>query len=384
MQFITNHPYISAIIAIMLLNSIIKNITRSKRSPIGVLVLAITSFIGHACSPFSGAVDKTISDNYYYSKSGKEIRYSRMGNWFELGNSKVDADVASFEPLAREFAKDKDHVFYKDYIIDAEVDRSTFRAGEAIAYDTNHVYIPLEMVSYDIQDTLKTDDQLFIVAGADPETFERLDDWDWGKDAKNWFYNYRTIAVDYESFTPINTNFCKDINQVYIRTSSEILPCNIDAKTLKIINDRYVADARYIYDYVAWQNQKEVNTLHTFSYEDFERIDGTDSDYLYFDNQVIYDGILIEDATRATFKVLDSPTKAYAKNDQYVYYSGKKICGADVESFRLYDYDQYARDKNHVYCWGIKMEGVDIESFGPKEKTVGYIVIKTTPMQEAK
>ncbi|RLK02522.1 hypothetical protein C8N27_1664 [Tenacibaculum discolor] len=38
--------------------------------------------------PFAGPVDKSISDSYYYSKSKRNICYSPMGNWFELGKEK--------------------------------------------------------------------------------------------------------------------------------------------------------------------------------------------------------------------------------------------------------------------------------------------------------
>ncbi len=352
----------------MLLNSIVKIITKSKLSPIAALVLAIGSFLSQACSPFSGAVNEAVSNNYYYGKFKKDIRYSPMGNWFSLGNNKVNADVASFTPLARDYGKDKDHIFYKENMIDNEVDMPSFRAKDAMAFDKNHVYIATDDLPFSFTDNLNIKTTLFIVAGADPETYQRLEDWSWGKDAKNWFYYYKRLDVDYESFTPINSNFCKDEHRVYIKKSFEIIPCNIEAKTFKSLNDRYVADAKFIYDFVGWENGKEVNKLNKFSYEDFNSVDATDKDYLLFDNQVLYDGNIVEDADRAHFKVIESPTRSYATNDQFVFCYGKKIVGADLETFKLYDYAAYARDKNHVYFWGEKMEGVDIESFGPKEK----------------
>ena len=62
---------------------------------------------------FSGAVDEDKSDSYYYSYDKQQIRYSPMGNWFELGNTLIEgADVETFEVLARDFAKDKNNIYF--------------------------------------------------------------------------------------------------------------------------------------------------------------------------------------------------------------------------------------------------------------------------------
>lgn len=368
MQFFYNHPYLSAISAVMLLNVIAKKISQSKRSPIGWALFSIVSLVGQACSPFSGIVNEEISNSYYYSKSGKQIRYSPAGNWFELGNNEMKADVESFTPLEREFAKDKDHIFFKEHIIDDEVDVSSFRVVGRLGFDKNHVYIPLEYMAYAITDTLTTSNKMFILEGADPETYSESEDWDWGKDAENWFYGYKMIAVDYESFTPVNKFFCKDDNRVYLRKSFDLIPCAIDPKTFEIINERYVADENYIYDFVEWSDGEEENQLNKFSYQSLKDIEFSHKDYVYFDNAVLYDGVLIEDANRKDFKVLESATHAYAKNKQHVFYDGQKIVGADVESFKLYDYDQYARDKNGVYHWGVEMKDADVATFEAIEK----------------
>ncbi|MGL1885042.1 MAG: DKNYY domain-containing protein [Reichenbachiella sp.] len=344
----------------------VKRITQSKRSPIIWTLFSIASFIGQACSPFSGAVNEAISNNYYYSKSGKQIRYSPAGNWFELGNSEVTADATSFTPLESDFAKDKDHIFFKEHIIDEEVDVPSFRVVDRLGFDKGHVYIPLEYMAYSFRDTLSTSQKMFVLEGADPATFTETEDWDWGKDAKNWFYGYKMIAVDYESFTPVNDLFCKDDYQVYIRRSFDLLQSKIDPKTFEVINERYVADEMYIYDFVEWHDGEEVNRLNKFSYQSLQSIEFShDDNYLYFDNSVIYDGALIEDANRKDFKVFESATKAYAKDEHHVFYDGHKIVDADVGTFRLYDNDQYGRDEDWVYYLGEKMEGVDVETFGP-------------------
>ncbi len=390
MQFINNHPFISGFLIVILFNFLVKKITKSKQSPIKILLMSLVYVIAQACNPFSGAVNKQISNNYYYTKSGKEIRYSPNGNWLELGNSKLAADVQTFTPLAREFGKDKDHIFYKSTIIDTEVDVSSFRVINTLGFDKNHVYIPIIQMSYITNDAITTDKKLVILEGADPKTYTELKDWGFGKDSKNWFYEYRLIDVDYNSFTPINRFFCKDNNNVYLRKRSNLLSSHIDAKTFVALNDRYVADAKYIYDFIPWTDGKETNTLNMFAYKSLENIEYLYKEYLLFDNSVIYDGVLIKEADRKSFKVLDSDKKEYSKDKEHVFYLSNIIVGADVNTFELYESEVYAKDKNGLYCYGIKMEGVDLETFGPvttdnfeyKDKNHTYIFGKIKEVKQ--
>lgn len=331
------------------------------------ILLSITSIIGQACNPFSGAVNKEISNNYYYAKADSQIRYSPGGNWFELGNSKVDADPQTFIPLSSDFAKDKNHIFYKDIIIDDEVHVASFKAVNHFALDKDHVYIPVDKIAYSVQDTLPRTKKMFVLEGADPETYYETDDWNWSKDAKNWFYHYKKIDVDYASFTPMNDSFCKDDYTVYLRTYFDLIPCEIDPQTFKILNNRYAADSNNIYDFVAWADGEKVNQLNKFSYKHKESIKFLNDDYLLFDNSVIYEGLLIKGANPSYFKVLESPSKAYAIDDAHVFCNGKIIVDADIKTFKLYDNDQYSSDKNWVYYFGKKIEGADVETFGPKD-----------------
>lgn len=67
-----------------------------------------------ACSSyFLEEVDKSISDSYFYIKESGEIVYAPGGEWSSQGYEALDADKASFTPIARDFGKDKDHFFYK-------------------------------------------------------------------------------------------------------------------------------------------------------------------------------------------------------------------------------------------------------------------------------
>jgi hypothetical protein len=369
MQFVHNHPYITAFLAIILFNVIFKRILKSKQSPLGMMLIGMLSLIGQACSPFSGAVNKEISNCYYYSKTRSQIRYSPAGNWFELGNTEVKADVNSFVPLAMHYARDKDHVFFKHHIIDKEIDINTFKAQERLGFDKNHVYIPLEYMAYTVRDTLPESQIMFVLQGADPTTYHETEDGDWGKDDKNWFYGYKMIDVDYHSFTSVNEFFCKDDHRVYTRTYFNITPCEINPNTLKKIDKKYIADDKYIYSFEEWVDGEEVNKLFKYSYQSFESIDVSHDAYLFVDDKVIFDGKLIETAHRKQFKIMDTEMRGYAKDDKHAYYSGKIIPDADVQTFRLYKCEYYSTDGNSVYYLGEKIEGADAATFGPTENS---------------
>ena len=358
----------------IIVNTIYHKFSKSERSPLAWLVIAIFSFIGQACSPFSGPVNKEISDNYYYSKTKSEIRYSPMGNWFELGNTKIEgADVATFQPLSRDFAKDHQRAYFKEHSLEKEVDFGSFDLIDSdyvrLCKDKDHVYLPIDHIAYEKREGFKEDQILSIIEGADPATYEESEDWDWAKDAQNWFYRYKKIDVDYETFEPINENFCKDKHTVYLRKWDKLLVSEIDASSFKTINDRFVADSEYIYDFVTWEDQIEVDKVNKFTYKSFASVDHSHEDkYLYFDQSVLYDGKLIREVDRKTFKVMDRGFDDYATDNRHVYFQGAIIDGADVKSFKLYENEIYARDHERVYHLGKEMKGVDLETFGPKDK----------------
>ena len=78
---------------------------------IGITVIGIVVYIVYSLfNQLGDPVDKEISDSYYYSTDGKSMVYSPMGNWFELGKTSFDGDVATFSVLARDYGKDKDYV----------------------------------------------------------------------------------------------------------------------------------------------------------------------------------------------------------------------------------------------------------------------------------
>ena len=127
---------------------------------------------------FSGEVDKEKSDSYYYSYNRKQIRFSPMGNWFELGNSLIEqADVASFEVLGRNFAKDKNHIYFKSDVISNQVDHASFEVLDGnLVRDKNHVYVPKDDMPNDKVQSMPKQSLLYALKKAEPARFKVIDD----------------------------------------------------------------------------------------------------------------------------------------------------------------------------------------------------------------
>jgi len=327
-------------------------------------ILIFLSVIIHACSPFSGPVDEAVSDSYYFSKSGNDICYSPMGNWFELGNDQLNADAESFEVIAPDFGRDKDHLYFKSYIIDSEADKNSFTVKEDyIFFDKNHVYVPFDYLPYEFRDEHQHTDHLWIVEEANPETFEKIDS-DWSKDDVNYYYNYQPIDVDYHSFEVLNENFAKDQNQVYLLKDFQLLTSTIDAPTAKKLTNRYILDKNYLYDFQEYQNGKVVDSLIAISIQNQGDLRIIENEYLLFDKKIVYDGFEIENVDASTFQVVKLP---YTKDQQQVYYYGKLIKGADPVTFEVFESPIYTRDKDRVFAYGEVLQEADVKTFGPSD-----------------
>lgn len=360
MNLITNHPYISLTLFILILNFIVKKVTRAKYSPLTKTFLFIISLITQACSPFAGPVDKSVSDSYYYSKSKNDIYYSCMGNWFELGKTKLNADVKSFEVLGLDFGKDKNHLYFKDNIVDLEVDYDTFYVDKNnynICFDKNHVYVPFGYLPYGFEKASREKNYLWKIPKADPKTFQKIDS-DWAKDGSHFFYKYNPINVDYKSFETLNKNFAKDKNRVYLLETYKLLQTLIiDAPTTKKINDRYIADKNNVYDFQ--------DSLIIIPYKNINDLKIIEGKFLLFDNIVIYNGTRIENANASSFHVIQFP---YSKDENHVFYHGSIIRNADPKTFSIFKASYYSKDKNHIFYEGKLLKEADVATFGPSNK----------------
>ncbi|MDW7691008.1 DKNYY domain-containing protein [Flammeovirgaceae bacterium SG7u.111] len=366
MHLYYQYPYTTVIVSIVLLNLIIKAVANMEQSPLAFLLLGMISLIGRAFSPFAGAVDKELSDNYYFSRNKQAIRYSPMGNWFELGNAKMDADPNSFKVLARNFAKDKDHLYYKSSIIDQEADKESLRVvDDYYCLDKNHVYVPAEYVYSPFDEPDENPDpkaKLHRIEKANPTTYEPIND-DWAKDDRHFFYRHKFVDVEYESFEIINKNFCKDSKCVWMQNDNDLIASDIDPSATRKLNKSLIADQLHIYDFKMYVENELANKLFAYAYEDLSSFEDLDEDYFIFDDKVVYQNNYLEGAHAATFEVMD-PTY-YARDKNHIYYAGLPMEHVDIESFELFEYACYAKDKNHIYAEGKILKEADLATFGP-------------------
>ncbi|OHX65414.1 hypothetical protein NH26_03145 [Flammeovirga pacifica] len=325
----------------------------------------LLSLIGMACSPYKGPVDKSISTSYYYSKKKGMICYSWMGNWFELGSIHFKADIESFEVLAEYYAKDKNHSYYKSENIDHEVDHASFRADYLFCYDKNNVYVPLKYVSDNYLDEAEKGHFLKPIKGANPTTFEDMDD-GWSKDDKYIFYRYNPTELDRNSFEIINKAFVKDKDKVFALEFDKMIPTNIDVLSVKKLNERYVFDSENVYDYQEYIDGEKVGSLLTIPYSNPKNIYIKEEKYLFVEERVFYDDTELVGVHSATFKI-DTKDNMYALDKNKVYYFGEEIAQADPKSFTILDYWIYAKDSKRVFYEGKEIKGADVETFGPVE-----------------
>jgi hypothetical protein len=332
------------------------------------IVITIVVLVGFllftSCKHFSGAVNIDLSDSYYYNRKKSAIQYSPMGNWFELGNTKMDADVASFEVLERDYGKDKDKIYFKESDISNEVDYATFRAKERFAFDQKHVFVAYEHLPYALREDISSSKKLFIIEGANPENFETIN-YDWSKDDKLYFYSYQAVEVDYASFEILNESSSRDKDKVYLHQKNGIIASTIDVASVRAIDGHYIADKDNLYSFERWEEDSE-KAFTTIPLQDYKTIKVLEHDYLLVDDRVYFNNMLVPMADRATFKLWNDTYYGVDKN--HVYYCKMPIEGADLETFHVFTYQAYAKDKNNAYFAGKAMEGVDLESFGPKEE----------------
>ncbi len=85
--------------------------------------------------------------------------------------------------------------------------------------------------------------------------------------------------------------------------------------------------------------------------------------YVINDKRVFWNQKEIEGVDIPTFSQLVFWNKFYAKDKNAIYYKGKIIEKADLETFEILRYSDYSKDKNSLYFKDKKVSGVDLETF---------------------
>jgi hypothetical protein len=328
-----------------------------------ILAIAVLIFLGIRYFLFriGDPVNSKVSDSYFYHYRKNLIVHSPMGNWFELGYFESDADVESFQPINRDFGKDKKNVFWKGR--KQTVDYATFQVDDSgIIKDKNHVYTT----------NGKEYNSLGIIKDADPKTYQLLDPslpehkrQSWNKDANSVFYRSKKIKGDPATFKPLNDGIAVDANYIYsiihergegmyrIDVDEVIQKHKMIEGKIHVINDSYVQ----IGNTVVSAFTKDEFTLHTF--ETIKHTKEIDYFTIIVNDALIYKGIECPDVDVESFESLDY---SYSKDKRNVFYNGKKIIGLSLTGFEIIAPD-YSKDNEHVYYKNEVVKGANSKNF---------------------
>lgn len=177
-----------------------------------------------------------------------------------------------------------------------------------------------------------------------------------------------------KSFKPVKDNYYRDsFNFFYDIGAGYKIVRNVDSKSLKVLSTHYLKDKNYIY-FSQLDRQDQVIKVPGFDVETFKVIQNEQNHEQYFsDKNGVYfseelGGLNVSNskinlADINTFEVLDY--YLMAKDENYVYYEGKIIEGADSKTFEVLG-TGYFKDNTNVYTQigGFrKLPGVDGCSF---------------------
>ena len=344
---------------------------------------------------------------------------SKDKNSVFIGNQKLEGmSSKGFEVLndSLDFVKDYKNVYY----LDRESDGITYKVK---VLDTKGVDIPsFEFLGDSYNKYYKDKNNIYFLndkddkmefeklVGANPKTFEIIDDY-FARDDKNvYFFNKKVIGVDVKTFEEVGYDIIKDKNGLHILIDSNeteikvksLKADGIDLKTLKKLDNGYFKDKNNIYYGLSGNLYKIKNA----DLQTFEVLTSPYSSSVYFakdKNNVYYngkklDGIVPNDFeqiqsyfikdkngiykfeegeneqdlkitpinAKIDFKNLKELDWKYFGDDKNIYYfdedSFKKVDKADINSFERIDFTAFFKDKNNVYYEGEKVEGIDMNS----------------------
>lgn len=291
---------------------------------VGLLFIAFVGYIVGLFMRVGKPVNIALSDSYYHHRWKDKIIYSPMGNWFELGYTELEADPESFKVLSREFAKDKQHVYWKDNV--QNVDHNSFTLDEqGTPRDAQHVYY-----HYDYGDSLH------IIKNADAQTYEAYkpvkQEWNyfsWGRDKNSIFLNGNKLDVDRTTFNVLNASIAIDSANLYIiqRDYNQVGGARAEVQVLKkaanpggqplVISENYAQFGNAL----VLSNWKVDFSLLTF--DKIESIKIIDERNLVVNTDILVsDGERIDSVDIASLEILN---RDFMKDKQQVFYDRKKL-----------------------------------------------------------
>lgn len=214
-----------------------------------------------------------------------------------------DVDVKTFETIDETFSKDKNQVYFTTIYAGTRIIENADPSSFKIISEDNPIYN-----TYYTKDKNHVFYNSRLIADADPDSFQRIND-AVNKDKKNvWFITSKLPNADPASFQVMNDYFEKDENQVYLQ---EKLVADADPTNFQILNINYTKDK----------------------------------------NHVFYWGAQMPNVDATSFQVVPGEG-VYAKDKKTVFYKDGMIVGADPQTFEVlpnYPFATFAKDKNRVF-----------------------------------
>jgi len=190
---------------------------------------------------------------------------------------------------------------------------------------------------------------------ANPKTFRPIPKWEsiYGKDESSVFRGHIKIKnADPKTFTPLNKEFSKDTKRVFYGSKCEIK--RADNKTFTPINSYMAKDKHRVYEYIFYGDYSCKSALNIIPSTDTDSFKLLNRFYSKDKNEVFFNNTPILNADPFTFQISKGYGKdRFGKDSKYVYYEGKIIPKADVNSFLVLN-STFSKDKNHVYVRSLR------------------------------
>ena len=296
---------------------------------------------------------------------------SKDKNSIFIGNQKLEGvSSKGFEILDDmfNFVKDYKNVYY----LDRESDGITY---DEITYkvkvlDTKGVDIPsLEFFGDSYNKYFKDKENIYFLndkdnkmefeklAGANPKTFEIVDDY-FARDDKNvYFFNKKVIGVDAKTFEEVGYDIVKDKNGVYFlenvseeNENSEIKVKKLDSKGIDLKSFKKVDNSDYYFKDKNGVYYENSENLHKIENVDLKTFEALDYDFTKDKNNVYYEGEKVEGIDMNSIEVVN---RMCIKDKNSVFYRGKKLEKISSNNFNYFDggmsYDIILVDKNGAY-----------------------------------
>ena len=204
--------------------------------------------------------------------------------------------------------------------------------------------------------------------------------------AANVSYAGNNPKIDKATFQEIDASYSKDKNGVYVWENRGWKKLEgIDPVTFEIINisgsaRQYLKDKNGIYSIIySMDGDSDKLVLENLPY-DPQTYEVINQLYSKDKNNIYFRGKKISGADKDTFEKIDKYN--YSKDKNNIYYNDKKIEGADKNTFELtYDFGSvvngyYSKDKNNVYYENKKLKGIDVKTFKKISRLVDNFLIE--------